>query len=75
MDEKLIYELFGKRYIVLEEDEYNLRMKNAELVIRKKTTREILAMFDDKNIITWDDLKSEIERRYIAEVDNGQNTK
>lgn len=36
---------------------------------RKETAREILAMFSDRNIVTWDDLKSEIERRYIAEVE------
>ena len=32
--------------------------------IRENTAREILAMFDDKNIITWDDLKKQIAKRY-----------
>lgn len=36
---------------------------------RKETAREILDMFDDRNIITWDDLKKQIAQRYGVEVD------
>lgn len=38
--------------------------------IRKETASEILAMFDDRNIITWDELKSQIAKRYGVKSDD-----
>lgn len=36
---------------------------------RKETAREILQMLDDRNIITWSELKKAIAKRYGVEVD------
>lgn len=71
MDEKSIYELFEKRYVVLEQDEYNWRMKNAELVVRKKTAREIIqTMFEEiKGYENIDIILHKIAQRYGVEVD------
>ena len=36
---------------------------------QKETAKEILQMFDDQNIITWDELKRTIKQRYGVEAE------